>query len=186
MTCIAGLQHEGAVYIGGDSAGVSGWDLTIRSDPKVFRVGSFIMGFTTSFRMGQLLRYKLSLPQPSEEEDMSRYMATTFVDAVRTCLKDGGFSKVADNVETGGIFMVGYRQMLFCMYGDYQVEVSANGFNAVGCGGQAALGALCATSLNHPLLPPRDRVDLALSVAERLSGGVRRPFMTLSTAKEDA
>ena len=56
MTCIAGLVHDGAVYLAGDSAGCSGWDLTVRADPKVFVSGSYVMGFTTSFRMGQLLR----------------------------------------------------------------------------------------------------------------------------------
>lgn len=51
MTCIVGLEHNGRVYIGADSAGVSGWDLTVRADKKVFRNGSFLFGFTDSFRM---------------------------------------------------------------------------------------------------------------------------------------
>ena len=61
MTCIVGLVHEGVVYIGGDSAGVGGMSLTVRADEKVFQNGEFLMGFTTSFRMGQLLRYSLKL-----------------------------------------------------------------------------------------------------------------------------
>ena len=53
MTAIAGLVHDGKVYIGGDSAGVAGMDLHLRSDPKVFTVGEFVIGYTTSFRMGR-------------------------------------------------------------------------------------------------------------------------------------
>ena len=63
MTCIVGLVHEGVVYIGGDSAGVAGLSLVVRADEKVLRNGDFLMGFTTSFRMGQLLRYKLDPPR---------------------------------------------------------------------------------------------------------------------------
>ena len=37
MTAIVGLAQSGAVYIGGDSAGVSGMSLTVRADAKVFR-----------------------------------------------------------------------------------------------------------------------------------------------------
>jgi hypothetical protein len=52
VTAIVGLVHEGTVYIGGDSAGVSGYSMTVRADAKVFTVGPYLLGFTTSFRMG--------------------------------------------------------------------------------------------------------------------------------------
>ena len=91
MTAIVGLVHERAVHLGGDSAGVAGWSLTVRADSKVFTNGPYVMGFTTSFRMGQLLRYALQAPHP--EGDLERFMATTFIDAVRRCLKDGGWAK---------------------------------------------------------------------------------------------
>lgn len=97
MTCIVGLVDKGKVYIGGDSAGVNSfWDLTIRADSKVFINGPFIMGFTSSFRMGQLLRYKLKTPSrfknDGTQKEIYEYMVTDFVDAVRQCLKDGGYA----------------------------------------------------------------------------------------------
>ena len=57
MTCIVGLVDNGKIYMGGDSAGVSNLDIRIRADQKVFKTGEFIMGFTSSFRMGDLLKY---------------------------------------------------------------------------------------------------------------------------------
>ena len=42
MTCIVGLVEKGNVYIGGDSAGVGGYSLTVRADRKVFRNGDFV------------------------------------------------------------------------------------------------------------------------------------------------
>ena len=90
MTCIVGIVDAGRVLIAGDSAGSDGWHVDSRADSKVFTVGPYAMGFTTSFRMGQLLRYRLDVPGP-DTWDVDRYMATTFVDAVRDCLKAGGF-----------------------------------------------------------------------------------------------
>ena len=63
MTCIAAIKHEGKVYIGADSAAGKGTYLTLRADEKVFKNGKFGFGFTSSFRMGQLLRYRLSPPE---------------------------------------------------------------------------------------------------------------------------
>ena len=44
MTCIAALVQDGAITMGGDSAGVAGLRLHVRSDPKVFRNGDFQVG----------------------------------------------------------------------------------------------------------------------------------------------
>lgn len=55
MTCIVGLVENNKVYIGGDSAGVAGLSLMKRADEKVFKKDEFIFGFTSSFRMGQLI-----------------------------------------------------------------------------------------------------------------------------------
>ena len=76
MTCIVGLVHEGVVYIGGDSAGVAGLSLVVRAD-EMFRNGDFLMGFTTSFRMGQLLRYKLYPPRRHPDDRVAKYMVWT-------------------------------------------------------------------------------------------------------------
>lgn len=82
MTCIVGLVHGGQVFIGGDSAGVGGgYSLTVRSDRKVFKNQDFVMGFTSSFRMGQLLAFHMHPPSPREGVDLMTYMVTDFIDA---------------------------------------------------------------------------------------------------------
>ena len=115
MTCIAGVEHSGKVWIGGDSAGVAGYALTVRADEKVWVDNGFVFGFTSSFRMGQLLRYNLSLPlqryevPESNAEAEIKFMTTHFVDAVRKVLKDGGYAKNDNGQERGGTFLVGWR-----------------------------------------------------------------------------
>ena len=93
MTCIVGLVHGDSVYLGGDSAGVDWYSLTVRADPKVFVNRGFAMGFTTSFRMGQLLRFKFVPPPVPEGKDPYEYMVTDFVEGVRTCLRAADPSK---------------------------------------------------------------------------------------------
>jgi ATP-dependent protease HslVU (ClpYQ) peptidase subunit len=176
MTAIVGLAHGGSVFIGGDSAGVSGMDLSVRADAKVFRKRGYLFGFTTSFRMGQLIRYSLDLPKP--KGDLDAFMATGFIDALRECLKTGGWARKEAEREEGGTFLVGVRGQLFAVYDDYQVAKAADGFAAVGCGDQVALGALYATAGTG--LKPRRRVRIALAAAERFSAGVRGPFICMS------
>ena len=173
MTCIVGLVHENTVLIGGDSAGVAGLSLTIRADEKVFTNGDFIMGFTSSFRMGQLLRYSLKPPVYHPDVDLVNYIVTDFINAVRECLKGGGYAKKDKDEETAGTFLIGFKGKLFKIDSDYQVGIPVLSFDACGCGEDIALGAMYA----NYTLPPIGRITQALEAAEQFSAGVRRPFI---------
>lgn len=180
MTVIVGLVHKGTVYIGGDSAGVGGYDLCVRADPKVFVNGPYLFGFTSSFRMGQLIRYALTPPEP--HGDLYRFMVTDFVDAIRDCLKAGGFAKKNSEQEEGGYFLTGVHGRLFKVEEDYQVAEALDGYDATGCGESVALGALYATKGR---MSPTRRVETALRAAERFNAGVRGPFAVLSHPAPD-
>lgn len=175
LTCIVGIADNGKVYIGGDSAGVSGLDLTVRSDEKVFKNDEFLFGFTSSFRMGQLLRFSFSPPDRAEKMDDYKYLVTTFMNAVRQCLKDGGYARTKEGEEQGGTFLLGYRGRLYCVHEDYQVGSTVDGFASCGCGDQIANGSLFSTVGK----PASERIDTALKAAERFSAGVRGPFTIL-------
>lgn len=175
MTVVIGIVHDdGSISLGADSADVSGYDITPRKDEKVFSKAPFVMGFTSSFRMGQLLQNSLTVPVQREDQDVWQFMTTTFVDAVRLCLKNGGYAKVKDGEESGGTFLVGYRGRLFFIDNDFQVGESLDKYAAVGCGDTIALGALCAT--RNLCIDPAVRMSSALYAAERYSAGVRSPF----------
>lgn len=175
MTLIVGLVHGDTVWMGGDSAGVGGNNLTLRADTKVFRNGPYLIGYTWSFRMGQILRFA-DLPEP--KGDLYRFLCTTFIDAVRAAFKAGGFATKEHEVETGGQFLVAVSGRLFYVGQDFQVGESLAGFDAVGCGASYGLGALSAT----PQMAPEPRVREALRIGESLSGGVRGPFVVESLA----
>lgn len=178
MTCIVGVEHGGRVWIGGDSAGVAGYSITSRADSKVFRNGPYVMGFTSSFRMGQLLRWKLEPPKPPKEpEYLECFMSTEFVDAVRKCLSSGGYAAKKNEVEEGGTFLVGVKGVLFTVESDFQVGLNHDGYDAVGCGQDLALGSLFTTVG----VKPKARVKAALMAAAHHSAGVAGPFVVEAT-----
>lgn len=174
MTAVAAVVADGKVWVGGDSAGVGVRSLSLeqRADSKVFVNGPYVMGFTTSFRMGQLLRWAFVPPTHHSDIEDERFMSTSFVDAVRQCLKTGGYARKDSEAEYGGTFVVGYHGKLWVVEDDYQVAEPLAKFTAVGCGWQLALGSLHAT----PSVTPEQRLLTALGAAERFSAGVRAPF----------
>lgn len=159
--------------LGGDSAGISGYDISSRKDAKVFRRGPFAIGMCGSFRMGQLLRYALPDLGHPDGQDAHEFMVTTFIDAVRVLLTEGGLAKKEDNVEAiEGSFIVGYRGRLFTVEQDYQVGEERNDYTSVGCGAAYALGCL----YQNKRRPPKARLIQALEAASKFSAGVRGPY----------
>jgi ATP-dependent protease HslVU (ClpYQ) peptidase subunit len=173
MTAIVGLVHDGKVLIGADSGGVAGWTVTVRKDSKLFANGAYVMGFTSSFRMGQLLRWAFKPPAPGKGS-LERFMCTTWVDAARRALRDGGWATKEADREIGGVLLVGVRGRLFRIDEDWQVGEHVDGYAAVGSGEQLSLGALAATE--NLGLDPEKRVLASLEAAERHNLGVRGPF----------
>lgn len=181
MTCIAALIHNNEVWMGGDSAGVAGLNVTVRKDPKVFKNGEFLIGFTSSFRMGQLLRYRFNPPRYYEDDDVYAYMCTDFIEELRYCLKAGGYATRINEEESGGNFLVGFKGRLFEIGSDFQVGESIAEYNAVGCGEEYAKGSLFSmmgiNSLAEDKLSAGYIIEEALKAAEYFSGGVRSPFI---------
>jgi hypothetical protein len=190
MTCIVAITDGEKVVLGADSAGVGGSELRLRADPKIFQLGSYAIGFTTSFRMGQILRYETDLPEPptgATPEDLERFLVTEFVPTVRGSFADHGFAKKArfsppgtnnfteEGQDVGGLFLVGVAGHIFEIQYDYQLARPLVPYSAVGTGASIALGALYA--LTHTSeLSLHNRAMQALEAAETFSTAVRGPF----------
>ena len=171
MTCIAAIAQNGTVYMGGDSAGVSDRHyLAIHKAPKVFQNGPYLIGYTSSFRMGQLLQYS-ELPQPNDD-DLTKFMVTTFVDRVRDIMKTGGVLKAENQVEELGNFLVGVEGRLFEHDDDFGIHESEYGYNAVGSGISCALASMYSTVGGEP----KTRILVALQSAQQFTTSVREPF----------
>lgn len=178
MTAVVGVVENGRVHFGADSQSTSGWDLTLMAQEKVFAVGPYVFGYSGLLRGGQLVRYAFDPPAPTT--DLPRFMATTFVDALRKCLKDGGTAEKVNEREGGSPWvLVGVNGRIFTMGSDYSALESQESYAAIGSGSDLALGALYATEGQ----PVKRRLRTALEAAERFSAGVRGPFAYVSTKK---
>lgn len=182
MTCIVGFIENENVWIGGDSLGSGGLSCSTRSDEKVFLNGEMVFGFTSSYRMGQVLRYKLNPPEQSQYKSDYEYMVTDFMDSVGNVLADANFATIENNVITIGSFLVGYNGKLYHIEDDLQVAISNKKYNACGAGEDIALGALYA--LNNIDMSPRERITKALEAATEYCAAVRGPYTIKSLYEE--
>lgn len=183
MTCIAGLvDKDGVVWMGADSAGVAG-DRTIkRKDSKIFKNGELLFGFTSSFRMGQLLRYSFDPPKHYDDIDIDSYIHKHLIPAIRECFSMGGYKETINGRESGGTFLVGYRSRLFIVFDDFQVGEALNGYCSVGSGEEVALGSLFTSS--NLQISSSAKVLIALEAAAEYNTYVSGPFTVMSLESE--
>lgn len=182
MTCIIGIEHKGKVYVGGDSASVANSNLTIDAvtTPKVFVRDGYIMGYTTSWRMGQILHHCGRLPKPPCKptiEELDAFMVKKFISRVRKIFEKEGFVLDREEIEHGsGAFLVGVHGRLYTVHTDWQCVHQIRGWDAIGCGEQFALGSLYATYACKDW-KIETRIREALKAAAYYSAGVIEPFL---------
>lgn len=187
MTCVVGLTHNGITYIGADSLASNSYSKTIRKDKKVFKLkdtNNAILGFTSSYRMGQLLMYANGLIDPRDEPDIDHeYLVTKFIPNVIYLFENGGFGKNNSGEKSGGTFLLGYKDKLFKIESDYQVSESYKNYDACGSGEEFALGSLHTTEGLG--MNPVERIHMALQAASEFSVGVQPPFYILNTYNDN-
>jgi hypothetical protein len=183
MTCIVALSVGPKVYLGGDSAASdekSGLVLQV-TDPKVFKVGQYGIGFVDSFRMGQILQYNWTPPvyKPTAGfKNLDKFMRTKFVESIKETYQEHGYGKFGANTEDGdegGIIIIAVQNTgrIFTMDVDYHISELSTNYYAEGSGQQVALGSLASTS---SIKTPRKRVRMALEAASKFIMSVKPPF----------
>lgn len=188
MTCIVGLERNNKVYLAGDSASSTDTFIHKTRLKKVFKIetihlGKFtkdipdelILGYTSSFRMGQLLQYSLALPEKKPEDDLE-YLSTAFIDEVRNVLEEGGYSEISKNKEKGGSFLIGFNRRLYYVGSDFQVNSYQEKYGAVGSGADIAFGVLYAMENSIHEYDVETTLYKALSAASEFTPTVCPPF----------
>lgn len=185
MTCIVGLVHDGIAYIGADSLGSNGYTGTIRKDKKVFHlkdINNAIIGYTSSFRMGQLLMYGTGLIDPRDLHEHSidhKYLVTKFIPNVIKLFEEGGYAQNKNGEKMGGEFLFAYKNKLYKIESDFQVSEGLYNYDACGCGEQFALGSIHSTK--GLIEDPITRIHMALKAASEFCVGVAPPYYILNT-----
>ena len=187
MTCIVGLVDNGVTYIGADSLGSNGHSKMVRKDRKIFKMrdtDKAVLGYTTSFRMGQLLMYANGLIEKNEFIEVNhRYLVTTFIPKVIDLFDSNDYGGSKNDGKYGGTFLLGYKDKLYKICDDYQVAESLLQYDACGCGEEFALGSLHSTA--NLQMSPQERVLQALRASSEFSTGVQAPYYIMNTANDE-
>lgn len=175
MTCIVAIRGDKGVLMGADSCAAVGNFAGIVATPKVAKVGSYLIGYTSSFRMGQLLHFALSTNKPHPDQDLFWHLVNDFIPSFRRVMRDGGAITTKDGADIGGQFLLAHGTRLFGVNADFSVLEYREDFWAVGCGTGWAMGAMFAMK-DSKKPTARERAEVALKAAATYSGWVKPPY----------
>ena len=63
MTCIVALKNKSGFVMGADSISTDMYHYGTVVNPKIFKKGDFILGFTSSFRFGKIIEHSFTPPK---------------------------------------------------------------------------------------------------------------------------
>lgn len=178
MTCIVGIKKGDKIFMGADSLGSNSVSKTVRVDQKIFLNKGMLFGFTSSFRMGQILQYSFTPPDVVEGMNDMQYLVNKFIPSLIECYGKHSWLKKKEDVVAGGVFLLGFNGGLYKIESDFQVGINAENYNACGCGENYALGSLFTTETLN--ITPEERINSAIAAASLYSTGVGGPTHILS------
>ena len=169
MTCIVAKVVDGIIHMAGDKLGSNGYTKTISQRPKIFKNCDFIIGYTTSFRMGQLLEFTWSPPEKGENQTEDNYIYNTVVGSIKNILTSDGFAKDRE----GGEFLFGYNGKLYHMFNNFSIfEIEE--YTSCGCGADMAIATMYTLSNVNLVedLSIEGQLSLAIESASSVMTGV--------------
>lgn len=188
MTAIIGVEDRGIAYVGADSSSVVGDQavLVMRS-PKVFRNGEYVIGFSYTFRFGNILQYLWSPPTPPERIEQSpelfeRFMVRELGPSIRAAVDEGHSLIEKEGGYEVGLAIIGVRGRIWHYERDQGILCYADGVATTGSGYNLLTASYRTIQIVKPKMPTQDKVLTALHVtADSMAGGVRGPFRVLDT-----
>lgn len=148
MTCITAAVKGGKCAIAADSFGGSASSYQIYKTPKLVRKpvrnggGSIdvLIGYTSSYRMGDILRYLWECPEFSG--DANEWIVAKCIPSLRCLFESEGFMGKDDSRDSGGDFIFIVDCRIFHIQNDFSVLEPSEGYLSVGSGEYIAVGAM--------------------------------------------
>lgn len=167
MTCIVGMVDGGDVFIGADSCGSDGWTSDNVEESKVFKNNDFIIGYTGSFRLGQILEHGFKIPEKDIDQSYESYLVKNFLPAMIKTFKKHSFLRKEEEVAYFvGPFLLGYCGRLFEIQGDLSYLESSKGYASIGSGRMIAKGAIDACLQIGEKLSADEIITIAIKAAK--------------------
>jgi len=179
MTCVVGETDGTTIYLAADSAGGFGDEMYTIDLPKIFEREGLLFGYCGSYRIGQLLRYRLELPPAPARGAVEPFLVRELVPALRQVVIDEGAAgpeRMILGEKTSVV--IGCAGEIWCVSRDLTVTPWSP-VVAIGSGRHHAYGALYALRLAG-VGPVRRRLKLALEAAAQFTPSVRGPWCFLT------
>ena len=169
MTCILATISKGKVHMIGDMCGSNGFThKNYTKNVKVFKNGDFLVGYTTCYRMGQILEYSWETPTKSLDYSDDVYLYKHVVNSLKTAFDTNSFGHKKGKSFSGGNFLLGWKGRILEVQDNLSI-LEHEYFASVGCGEYFA-NASMATQME--LGVNEDNPELFLSTALKVTSGL--------------
>jgi 20S proteasome alpha/beta subunit len=157
MTCIVALTHKGKIYIGGERGNSDEHIIVPALNPKVFEIGSYVLGYSGNTGIGQSVAYGFDFPPPPKNNSITKHMISSLVPALRSYLKD----IIPEKEEEHAGLIVGLKGHIY--------EIDTTDFQcveyeeiAIGSGSPYAYGSLYSNKDYEPMDRIRQGIEAAI------------------------
>lgn len=174
MTCVVGMVYQDHVYLGADSACISGNHKDTIKQAKVFEKNSFVVGCAGLIKGINILRLE-DWPE-NIYDDPEEYLYNLMKWYRKQCEKHK-IAEVDNEVITNPIEAIfGYHNRIFTVEGAFGVTESSREYVAIGSGSSYAFGSL----FTNKSLLPRDNLHTALVASAHFCNEVFPPFIFIN------
>lgn len=171
MTCLVGLEHDGAVYLAGDSCVCIGEDQWARCrEPKVRAAHGLCWGASGSGRACDVAM-AWEPPRYPGKGDRWRWLVTEALPRLQQALADADAGKLTKVDLLIGVAGRLYRVADGCAFSD------PRGYAAIGV--EVACGAALGSMAKAGWRTPRRRLETALEAATEVGPWCREPFVVV-------
>lgn len=186
MSCVVAVSDGQRVVMGADSAGSClsySPEVYTNAIPKVFRSGSWVVGFVGSWAVGQVVRHAVELPQPATKADLLSQVVTEITPKIRQALTEAGLAGagVPQQPEVWQVLLATGAE-IFSFNPRFEVWQPEPRQVALGSGRLVAYGAL-QVLVDRGDLELETLVERALEVTARYVAGVKGPFVLEATVQ---
>jgi ATP-dependent protease HslVU (ClpYQ) peptidase subunit len=179
MTIIAGVTHQGRVYLAADSGWSSRYIESAQVDHKVRRLrADVVIGASGPKRFCDVVIQRLSLDKcATDRNELPMWIAD---EIRRICVEIGlNLNQDSGNYDVGSV-LIGVRDRITRMDNAFGIVRDRNPYDAIGSGTEVALGAMHAMTRGEHW-SPRDVLRAAVRAAAAHCPSVRGPFRFVST-----
>lgn len=183
MTVVLAETEGRSIIFAADSAGAKGDEIYTIGLPKVFALGPYLFGYTGSYRIGQILRHYVELPDPPEIHP-ERFLVREAVPILRQAVNDQGAALHGPGfLGEKTAILVAFHGRIWCIGTDLTV-LPETSYAAIGSGRLRAYGALHALNAAG-VEPARKRLELTLAATAEYTANVRPPWHFASVGPAD-